>query len=138
MFNRELFDAALAAYLATHKLSLREAARSSGVSASTLSRLVNGEAPDIENFGRLCLWMGQLPGAFFSRPEVTSAEWLAQSSYPQPLALAIYALLGDTQLPLEGKKKLVELVKVAYACLCQSVSSNEGRGNERTTRALSD
>ncbi len=55
MFNHQLFAASLDAYLAPRKLSLRDAAKLCGVSASTLSRLVHGEVPDLEVFDRLCL-----------------------------------------------------------------------------------
>ncbi len=40
-----------------YKSDLREAATQSGVSASTLSRVSNGKAPDLETFRKLCLWL---------------------------------------------------------------------------------
>jgi transcriptional regulator with XRE-family HTH domain len=115
MFNRDLFAATLKAYLASHNnLSLREAGRRSGVSASTLSRIMTGEMPDIDSFGKLCAWIRQVPGTFFVVPE-------GHAPYPSPLAMAIYALSGDQCLPAEAREKLVDLVKVAYQCL-----ANEG------------
>lgn len=119
MFNRQLFAASLEAYITQHHLSLRQSATRSGVSASTLSRLLHGEMPDMESFGRLCAWQLQHPGTFFTVPERSSAKWIAQSSYPPPLALAIYAMYGDSQLPPEAKEKLVELVKAAYRCFVE-------------------
>jgi transcriptional regulator with XRE-family HTH domain len=56
-FNRHLFSAALSAHMTTHKLTLREAAKVSGISASTLSRLTNGDAPDMDTFATLVRWL---------------------------------------------------------------------------------
>lgn len=52
---------------AGHDKSLREIEALTGVSASTLSRLNRGEAPDMETFLRLCSYMDETPGTFFNR-----------------------------------------------------------------------
>ena len=110
MFDRQLFAASLEAKLTRNKLSLREAAKQCGVSASTLSRLLRGESPDIEIFGTLCEWMGESPGAFFSasgsRPQAQGAT---------SLGLAMSALRSDEHLPVEVREALVDLVKVVYS-----------------------
>lgn len=56
-FNRQLFSAAIQARLLQQGLSLREAAKESGVSASTISRLLNGEIPDLGSFQAITCWL---------------------------------------------------------------------------------
>ena len=38
-------------------LGVRAAAAQIGISAATLSRVENGQLPDLENFGKICRWM---------------------------------------------------------------------------------
>jgi transcriptional regulator with XRE-family HTH domain len=64
-FNRQVFRAHLQSALLQHHLSLRDAAKRSGISASTLSRLVNGETPDMETFAALVEWLQADTSAFF-------------------------------------------------------------------------
>ncbi len=45
--------------------SLREAAREIGISPATLMRVESGRVPDVETFGKLCIWLGVDPGAYF-------------------------------------------------------------------------
>lgn len=118
MFNRQLFAASLEAKLARNKLSLREAARQCGVSASTLSRLLRCELPDMDSFGLLCGWMRTRPDVFF-----VEAELLPLAQHVTPLALVTSALRSDEALPDEAREKLVELMKVAYSCLTERSST---------------
>lgn len=47
-------------------LGLREAARVSGVSHATLSRVEKGEEPDINTFAKLCSWLQLSPTLFLN------------------------------------------------------------------------
>src|SRR5437867_1875309 len=67
MFNRLLFSATLQSKLLQDGLSLREAAKESGVSASTLSRIINGDALDIDSFAALVCWMESDTNQFFEQ-----------------------------------------------------------------------
>lgn len=65
IFDAHLFAAAVRARRGD--LGLRDAAAATGVSAATLSRLENGETPDMETFLVLTTWTGW-PVAAFLRP----------------------------------------------------------------------
>jgi len=113
MFNCQRFASSLQAHITMHGFSLREAATRSGVSASTLSRLLQGVTPSMEIFCLLCSWMQMHPGAFFEMPEATTLAQVLLS----PLALAINALRSDERLPADACEKLIELITAAYNCL---------------------
>jgi transcriptional regulator with XRE-family HTH domain len=85
-------------------LKLREAALQAGVSAATLSRVLNGKVPDTATFAALVRWLGVSADLFIDRErEVTGAE-------------AIEAhLRADRNLPPATAKALAALVRAAYA-----------------------
>ena len=56
------FGAAIHDHLGTD--ALRTAANAAGTSASTLSRLINGQMPDVETLLTVCGWMGRSPMEF--------------------------------------------------------------------------
>jgi transcriptional regulator with XRE-family HTH domain len=62
MFNNDAFTGFIKAKRGQR--SLRDFARETGISASTLSRIENGQKPDIETFFALCDWAGINPGGF--------------------------------------------------------------------------
>ena len=43
---------------------LREAAKEIGISPATLSRIENGQVPDLETFQAVCKWLEMDPGTF--------------------------------------------------------------------------
>ena len=52
---------------------IREAAKEVGVSSATLSRVENGKVPDLETFGKICAWLGDVPAVYLGlRPQVTT------------------------------------------------------------------
>lgn len=114
MFDRQCFAAALESHLASHYLPLREAAKQSGISASTLSRLLHGETPDMETFAQLCRWLGVVPGAFFSDVGADSAR-----GEITPLAQVLAALRRDPSLPVAARDRLASLVEAAYQCFVE-------------------
>lgn len=46
------------------KRKLRETAAEIGISAPTLMRVEAGRTPDVETFGKLCVWIGVDPSEF--------------------------------------------------------------------------
>lgn len=46
-------------------INLDEAAKQTGVSKATLSRIENLKLPDIETFGKLCKWLGTDMNKYF-------------------------------------------------------------------------
>jgi len=47
---------------------LREVAAEIGVSPATLSRVENGQLPDLQTFSKMCRWLDTDPGAFLGYP----------------------------------------------------------------------
>lgn len=90
--------------LARDGLTLRDGAAQAGVSAATLSRVLNGRVPDTTTFAALVRWLGVSADLFIDRDrEVSGAE-------------AIEAhLRADRTLPPATAKALAALVRAAYA-----------------------
>jgi uncharacterized protein YerC len=49
MFDRKVFSAAIQSKMAHDKVSLRNVAKSTGVSVATLSRVARGHSPDMDS-----------------------------------------------------------------------------------------
>lgn len=64
-FDSKLFAATIQSRLLLQGISLRSAAKEIGVSASTLSRVTNGEVPDMENFAAIIHWLDVDVNQFF-------------------------------------------------------------------------
>lgn len=47
---------------------IRAAAAEAGVSSATLSRVENGNVPDLATFAKICLWLDVDPAAFLGLP----------------------------------------------------------------------
>lgn len=48
-------------------IGIRAAAKLCGVSPATISRVENGEEPDLKSFARLCRWLALSPTMFLSQ-----------------------------------------------------------------------
>jgi transcriptional regulator with XRE-family HTH domain len=64
-FDNEYFAYMVNAFRTKAGLSMRDLAKLTDISASTISRIERGEKPDIDTFGQLCEWMRYDPGKFF-------------------------------------------------------------------------
>lgn len=54
--------------------TLRDAARTIGISPATLMRVEAGRVPDVETYGKLCNWLGVDPGSYLGiKPTPTGA-----------------------------------------------------------------
>lgn len=51
---------------------IRETAKVVGVSPATLSRVENGNVPDLETFGKICAWLGDDPSFYLDLPTRTA------------------------------------------------------------------
>lgn len=88
---------------------LREAAKEiGGVSAPTLSRIENGNLPDIDTYFRLCQWL-DVPSDFFS------VKNTAKSQAPSSKKEVIAHLRADKTLPQSTAEALIEMINLAYA-----------------------
>lgn len=106
-FDQQTFRTHLQATLLQHHLSLREAARKSGVSASTLSRLVNGETPDMETFALLIKWLECDPNIFFNH------EWNVLTDAAPAWAMLYTSLevLGASPDLIEAIVKIIQVIQ---------------------------
>lgn len=91
-----------------------------GVSASTLSRIEQGNVPDLETFARICKWLGAPPSEFMSdaKESKSAGGAIAQESTPDIIETHLRA---DRVLPLETINALSEMIRVAYR------AANEGK-----------
>lgn len=105
MFLSDTFGSCVWAYCRQNNLSLRTFAEASGVSASTLSRVIQGKSVTLETFSLLCDTMNQNPALFFTsnpntetqdeeiwRQEVVAALTSA-FHIPMPVSIALRRLL---------------------------------------------
>lgn len=100
------------------KLSLREVATTTGVSASTLSRVENGVGtPDSATLARLAQWLG------VPLERLMSGSLLSQSDASDPVvyyptestpSIVEAHLRADKNLQPDTAKALAELFRVAY------------------------
>src|SRR5437588_6503246 len=90
---------------------LREVAEEiRGVSASTLSRLEQGNLPDLETFMRLCNWLGVSADDF----KIRSSRPRAGTSEPSVPEFVEAHLRADRTLPPKMIEALSHMIKHAY------------------------
>lgn len=70
IFNSDLFSKHIKAKRLINKshdiyISLRDAEKLSGISFTTLSRIENGNTPDLETFSTACKWMDKPMELYF-------------------------------------------------------------------------
>lgn len=93
-----------------------------GVSASTLSRIEQGGAPDLPTFIRICTWLGASPDGF-----VESSLGLKRKS-GTPLEIRLpeaieVQLRQDGVLPTTTVNAISEMIRIAY----QAAAANPGK-----------
>lgn len=79
-----------------------------GVSASTLSRIEQGNVPDLDTFMRICRWLGVSADDFLAD---TSADFEAA---PEPEEVIEAHLRADRTLPPEAIDALSQMIRFAY------------------------
>ena len=110
------FDvAALHAAMDSHRRALRltwkDVAAESGVSASTLTRLSQGRQPDVNSLAALTSWLGMSADHFMR------GEHVVQFGAASPLAQISSIIHRDPHLSPEGSAALEELIRATYARL---------------------
>jgi len=98
--------AALAEQIAVKRgaVGVRAAARDAGISPATLSRVENGNVPDLETFEKLCRWLGEDPGRFLDAPlagVVASVQFRAKSTRAKETADALGSVILAVQAMLD-------------------------------------
>ena len=97
-------------------LSLRDVADTTGVSASTLSRIENGTGkPDADNIARLTSWLDVPVERILGRGEESGAKAVIYYPHESTPEIVEAHLRADRNLSPETASALSELFRVAYA-----------------------
>jgi transcriptional regulator with XRE-family HTH domain len=99
--------AALNAQRVARKLSWRQLAKEVGVSPSTMTRLANGQRPDVDAFAALVRWLGQPADTFLVGDDQAPRE------EPDLVAQLAPLLRARRDLKEEDAKYLEDLISVA-------------------------
>lgn len=105
--DTDALHAALDAQRAARKLSWRQLAKEVEVSPSTMTRLANGQRPDVDAFAALVRWLGQPADTFLTRDNQ------APSEEPDLVAQLAPLLRARHDLSEEDAKYLEDLISVA-------------------------
>lgn len=105
-FNVESFYAAIDSQRQSKKLTWKQVAEQSGISASTLTRMAQGRRPDVDSLAALLAWSG-LKAEFFVQGSKDQTE-------SEPLAQITAYLRADPHLTPEGAAALEAIVKAGY------------------------
>lgn len=110
-FDVAALHAAMESERRTRRLTWKDVAAQSGVSASTLTRLSQGRQPDVNSLAALTAWLGMSADHFMR------AESVDQFGSASPLAQISSIIHRDPNLNPEGAVALEELVRATYARL---------------------
>ena len=105
-FDASAFYDALDSERQGRGLNWKQVSASSGVSASTLTRMAQGKRPDVDGLAALSAWSG-LAADDFIRSEEARPE-------PEPLAKITTYLRSDRSLSPEAATALDQLIKATY------------------------
>ena len=95
----------------SRRLTWKDVATQSGVSASTLTRLSQGRQPDVNSLAALTSWLGMSADHFMRAASVD------QFGVASPLAQISSLIHQDPRLNPEGAVALEELIRATYARL---------------------
>ena len=110
-FDVTALHAAMDGQRRSRRLTWKDVAAESGVSASTLTRLSQGRQPDVNSLAALTAWLGMSADHFMR------AESVAKFGSPSPLAQISSIIHRDPHLNPEGIAALEEMIKATYARL---------------------
>ena len=82
---------------------LRAASKEIGISAPTLSRIEQGNLPDIETYVKICEWL-----------QVSTDYFTNVKSHKSPQAMVIASLRADKTLSRETVASLINMINLAY------------------------
>ena len=107
-FDVETFFAALDAHRQAKKLTWKQVAAETGVSASTLTRIAQGKKPDVDGLAALLRWSGlKAEGFVITGPKQPQRK-------AEPLAMICSQLRADPHLKKEDAEALEAIIRVAY------------------------
>ncbi len=106
-FDTDAFYAALDGQRQGRKLTWKQVAGESGVSASTLTRMAQGRRPDLEGLAKLCAWSGLSADDFIKKD-------VGKQKEPETLAKIATYLRADPHLEPETAEMLDQLIRTTY------------------------
>jgi transcriptional regulator with XRE-family HTH domain len=106
-FDAAAYYGALDASRESLRLTWKQVAEQSGVSASTLTRMGQGKRPDVDSLAALSAWSGLDTDEFVRTDEESDTD-------AEPLARISTYLRSDRNLSTESARALEEIIKVAY------------------------
>ena len=89
---------------------LRETAKEIGTSSPTLSRIENGNLPDIDTYMKICKWL-DVPSDYFKIGDQNKNSQKSPAYKQQVIA----HLRADKNLPASTAEALIEMINLAYA-----------------------
>lgn len=104
-FDHEAFFSALDAHRDARKMTWKEVAAETGVSASTLTRMSQGKRPDVGGFAALLHWSG------LESEDFTRGSGRKEAA---PIARIMAIVRGDDELDPRGKAVLEQMIRSAY------------------------
>lgn len=110
-FDVAALHAALDSERRSRRLTWKDVAAQSNVSASTLTRLSQSRQPDVNSLAALTAWLGMSADHFMR------AETIEQFGAASPLAQISSIIHQDPHLNPEGAVALEELIRTMYARL---------------------
>jgi len=110
-FDVAALHAALDSQRRSRRLTWKDVADESGVSASTLTRLSQGRQPDVNSLAALTAWLG------ISADDFMRSKQVERFGAPAPLARISSIIHQDPNLNPEGVAALEEMIKATYARL---------------------
>ena len=110
-FDVAALHAALDSERRSRRLTWKEVAADSGVSASTLTRLSQGRQPDVNSLAALTNWLGMSADHFMQ------GRRIEQFGGASPLAQISSILHRDPHLNFEGSAALEEMIRATYSRL---------------------
>ena len=110
-FDVTALHAAMDAQRRSRRLTWKDVATESGVSASTLTRLSQGRQPDVNSLAALTGWLGMSADNFMP------GDYAARFGAPSPLAQISTIIRRDPRLTPEGVAALEEMIKATYSRL---------------------
>ena len=110
-FDVAALHAAMDSERQSRRLTWKDVAEQSGVSASTLTRLSQGRQPDVNSLAALTGWLGMSADHFMR------GDQIQQFGAASPLAQISSIIHQDPHLSPEGGAALEELIRATYARL---------------------
>jgi transcriptional regulator with XRE-family HTH domain len=106
-FDAETFYAALDSHRQSRRITWKQVAEESGVSASTLTRMAQGRRPDVDSMAALAAWSGLSVDTFVYHEEEEKRQADSLS------AITAY-LRADPNLSRQSAEAIEAVLKAAY------------------------